>query len=81
METYTLDQIVDLILANKGKWTISTFKINTDRGIFSLGVKAFGKWAQRIECCGIADGVPEQKTQKAFRAEFHKTVTAIVSSL
>lgn len=83
METTTLEQILaDIQAAAKAKkWTCCTYRINTDKGVFSLGVKAYGKWAQRVECCGIADTVPEQKTWRAFNAAFYDSVNSIVRSL
>ena len=83
METTTIDQIfADIQAAAKAKkWVSCTYRINTDKGVFSLGVKAFGKWVQRMECCGITDSIPEQKTWKALKAELHATVNAIVRSL
>lgn len=83
METTTLEQILaDIQAAAKTKkWVCCTYRINTDKGVFSLGVKAYGKWVQRVECCGIVDTVPEHKTWRAFNAAFHDSVNAIVRSL
>lgn len=83
METVTLDQIfADMQAAAKAKrWLSCTYRINTDKGILPLGIKAFGKWVQIVQCCGISDSIPEQKTWKAAKAELHATVNAIVRSL
>lgn len=83
METVTIDHIfADMQSAAKAKkWLNCTYRINTDKGVFSLGIKAFGKWVQIVECCGIADSIPEQKTWRTAKAELHATVNAIVRSL
>ena len=63
----TVDQLADAIIANAktGKWLSATFDVD---GMPAVGVKAFGRWVQRIECCGITTGVAEQRTNKALRA-------------
>ena len=83
MPISTLDQICDHMqtAARNKKWLCCTFRIATPKGEFSLGIKSFGKWVQRIECCGLVDSIPEQKTYKALRAEFIATVNRIVSCL
>jgi hypothetical protein len=82
METTTIEQILaDIRAASKAnKWLFCTYRINTDKGIAPLGVKAFGKWVQRMECWGLCDGVSEQKTWKAFDAEFTRVVNSMVRS-
>ena len=56
--------------AKNHKWLNQTFQMTNpndpDRTI-SVGVKAYGKWVQRIECCGLVDGLPEQTTLKALK--------------
>ena len=83
METTTVEQILaDIVSAKKsGKWLSCTYRINTDKGIFSLGVKCFGLWCQRMEICGMADSVPEQKTIKSFKQAFTDTVDSLVRCL
>lgn len=83
METTTIDQILaDIIAAKKSnKWLSCTYRINTDKGIFSLGVKAYGLWVQRLECCNLCDTIPEQKTIKAFKLEFMNSINSIIRSL
>ena len=83
MNTTTLEKILlDIVAARKAKkWVCCTYRINTDKGIFSLGGKVYGWWAQRIECCGITDTIPEQKTIKAFSKLFFDSVNSIVRSL
>lgn len=39
-----------------------------------ITVKGFGFWIQRIETGGYIDSIPEQKTQKAFKAEIDKHI-------
>ena len=41
-----------------------------------VGVKAFGRWVQRMECNGIRTDVPEQKTIRAFKQH---VIAAVVS--
>lgn len=67
----SIDQVAQAIADNvkTKKWLSCTFQVQTEKGVFSVGVKTFGKWVQRVECCGMADGLPEQKTVKALREE------------
>ena len=68
----TPKDIADAICANAKteKWLSCTFDMETDdpMGAIAVGVKAYGLWVQRIECAGMVDGIPEQRTQKALRA-------------
>jgi hypothetical protein len=82
METTPIFQIVaDIREASKAnKWISCTYQIRTDEGVASLGVKAFGKWVQRMELLGMADGIPEQKTWKAFEGEFNRVLDSMVRS-
>jgi hypothetical protein len=83
METTTIEQIfADIQAAAKAKkWVCCTYRINTDKGVFSLGVKAYGRWVQRMECCGLATTVEEKKTWRAFNTAFHDSVNGLVRSL
>ena len=83
MNTTSLDQIIsDILQARKDKkWLSCTYRINTDNGIFSFGVKAFGLWVQRVECCGLTDSIPEQKTVKAFKEAFTKLFNSMVPKI
>lgn len=44
----------------------------------ALGVKAYGKWVQRVELCGMVDGIPEQKTLKALKEKFADLINNMV---
>jgi hypothetical protein len=72
----TLDQLADTIVANvkTGKWLSATFDVD---GMPGVGVKAYGRWVQRIECCGVTTGVAAQKTNKALRAAVLDELAAI----
>ena len=73
----TLEQLADAIVANAktGKWLSATVAV--DGMPAGVGVKAYGRWVQRIECCGITTGVTEQKTNKALRAAVLDELAAI----
>ena len=84
MKYYTIADIVEAIVANvkTGKWLSCTFPMQGDEGIpISVGVKAYGRWVQRIQLAGMCDGIPEQKTIKALRAEATAMLTSMVVSL
>jgi len=63
------------------KWLNCTVKLQLESGIYSCGIKAFGKWVQRIEVCGLVESIPEQKTNKALAAELTKLLDYIESRL
>jgi hypothetical protein len=46
-----------------------------------VGIKAFGRWVQRLECCGIVSNVPEQKTNKRFAELLDKELEVLFASL
>jgi len=81
-----IEQIADAVVANAktGKWLNCTFELEGP-GYFGhpvrVGIKAYGKWVQRIECCGLVDGVLEQKTLKALKAEVVAALTNMTSKL
>lgn len=81
MNTLTIAQLAQVIADNAktGKWLSCHFQVTHDRGTFGVGVKAFGKWVQRLECCGLCDGVPEQRTIKALKAETEKTLAQLLA--
>lgn len=55
--------------AKTKQWISCTVPVTRNDGqTFSVGVKAFWKWVQRLECVGLCDGQPEQKTIKAMSA-------------
>lgn len=63
------------------QWLSCTFQVSRSQGVFSVGVKAYGKWVQRIECGGVSDGLPEQRTIKALRAESEAMINRILDSV
>ena len=79
----TPKEIADAICANAktGKWLSCTFDMETDdpMGAIAVGIKAYGLWVQRIECAGMVDGIPEQRTQKALRAAVLDLLTRVES--
>lgn len=82
MEQAQTVQAVAQAIADNAKtkqWLSCTFQVQTEKGVFSVGVKAFGKWVQRIECCGFVDGVPEQKTLKALRDESEALISRMLA--
>lgn len=83
MTNYTISEVIDAVAANvkSGKWISCTFPVSTDKGVFSIGVKAFGKWVQRVECVGMADGLSEQKTVKALRSELENLINRMIASV
>ena len=80
--TSTPKDIADAICANAktGKWLSCTFSMKTEyQDTLKVGVKAYGLWVQRIECAGMVDGIPEQRTQKALRAAVLDLLTRMES--
>ena len=79
----TPKEIADAICANAktGKWLSCTFSMETDDPARpqKVGVKAYGLWVQRIECAGMVDGIPAQRTQKALRAAVLDLLTRMES--
>ncbi|MGF6139068.1 hypothetical protein [Pseudomonas laurylsulfatiphila] len=79
-----VQDVADAIAKNvkTGKWLSCTFTINhpndPERTI-SVGVKAYGKWVQRLECCGCVEGIPEQPTQKALKEKVVSLIDAAIS--
>jgi hypothetical protein len=83
MNTTPIDTILDNMIAcaKDKRWHSATYNINTDKGVFALGVKSYGKWVQRVQLCEYTDEVPEQRTYKALREEFIALVNRMVASL
>ena len=82
-ETTTIQQILADIRENgkAGKWTSCTYRINTDKGVYTLGVKAFGKWCQRLELVDMRSDIAGQNTWKAFDSAFIAEVDRMVRCL
>lgn len=81
MNTITPDALADLVVANvkTNKWLSATFDVEGMPA--KVGIKAFGRWVQIIECCGMRSDVPETKTNKALRAGVLEQLGAIKRSL
>lgn len=82
----TIQEIAQAVADNakSGKWLSCTFQLSAPGavgGTVSVGIKAFGKWVQRVECAGLVDGVPEQKTLKALKEKTADLITGMVASL
>lgn len=59
-----INEFAAMVVKNcTGPWTNGTFDVE---GIGPVGIKASGKWIQRMEWCGVRDG-GEFRTQKAMR--------------
>ena len=85
MKTYTVEEIAAAIVANSkagNGWLSCRFPVELPDGTRqSVGIKAFGKWVQRIECCGFVDGLPEQRTQRDLRAKVVEKITHMMGLL
>lgn len=76
-----IEDVVEEVVknANSGKWLSCTFRVEAPDGTeHGLGIKAFGKWVQRVEVCGLVDGLPERKTLKALRASLTDLLTRML---
>lgn len=72
----TKQELAELVLANasKGKWLSCTVDVEGR----SVGVKAFGKWVQRLECNGIRATVEECKTLKDFKPKVLSAIEGVM---
>ena len=80
----TPEALADLVCKNakSGKWLSATYSVKAaNRAPVAVGIKAHGLWVQRIECCGLVDGVPGQKTQKALKAQLVDLLTRMIDAL
>lgn len=66
----TLDEFIKIVVSNAKtrKWLNCTTTVQHEGVAYSIGIKAFGLWVQRIQINGLMSDVSEQKTQKAFTA-------------
>lgn len=62
-----------------GRWLSGTFTIESEGQPVAVGVKAFGRWVQRIECRGMVDGVPEQKTLRDLKSKTADMIHAMLA--
>jgi hypothetical protein len=72
----TKEDFISIILKNvkSGQWINGTFQVENSK----VGIKCFGLWVQRIQIDEKPwDSIPEQKTQKALRAELEKQLAEI----
>jgi hypothetical protein len=78
-----IDQFADAVIATlkTGKWASFTECVETSRGSFHIGVKAYGKWVQILQIGNMRDGIPETKTWKAFRIGLIDHINRMVSVL
>lgn len=78
----TIQEVVDTVVANAktGEWLNCTFHVvGWPTGI---GIKAYGNWVQRVECCGVVGGTPMGiKTRKAFRESLTQQLQSIARTL
>lgn len=70
----TIDQLCEAVAENvKTKsWYNQRLFIEHDGHTYAVGIKAFGKWVQRIETNGRVGGVEETKTIKALKENLRK---------
>jgi hypothetical protein len=61
MNTETFIKLVTDNIKTK-QWLNGTFTVNGA----DVGIKAYGKWVQRLTVNGVTDGISEQKTNKAL---------------
>ena len=76
-----IDKFINLIVSNAKtkKWLSCTEIVQLESGeLATIGVKAYGRWVQRIECNGMRGNTGmDYKTVKAFR----EAVTGEVTNL
>ena len=70
MTTMTLPEFTKMVTdnANTNRWLNCTTPVQHEGSTYSIGIKAFGLWVQRMEVNGLRSDVSEQKTKKAFSA-------------
>ena len=76
----TIETIVKAVSDNakSGKWLSCTFTVQHEGEAVAIGVKSYGKWVQRIECRGMVDGIPEQKTLRDLKAKTIDLINAML---
>ena len=72
----TKQEFIDTIVNNHrtGHWLNATFDVEGRK----IGVKAYGKWIQRLEHNGRSDGTVEARTVKAFRSDVEELYEGII---
>lgn len=80
---YTVEQVAQAIADNAktGKWLSCHFQVKTEKGVIPIGVKAFGKWVQRIEVFGIVGSVEEKRTLRDLKAETIIMLECLIASV
>lgn len=85
-QTVTVEQIAQAVADNAktGKWLSCTFQLAHPQavgGAVPIGLKAYGKWVQVMQCYTVRDGIPEQKTLKALKAAVIEHINGMLYSL
>lgn len=83
--THTVESLAAVIVDNaRGgapRWLSATFDVRYGGEFFKVGVKSYGKWVQRIECCGVTASVPEVRTLTALTAAVRTELTGVLSAV
>lgn len=77
-----VEQFVNQVTNNAKtkQWLSCTESVErADGQCFAVGIKAYGKWVQRIECGSYVDGIAEQKTIKALKEQLTALVTQLLN--
>ena len=71
-----LYQFTKMICDNykSNKWLSGYYDVEISGVTYSIGIKAYGKWVQRLECNGKITSVEECKTLKAFSAAIESEI-------
>lgn len=77
----TVDEFVKMVVSNAKtkRWINCTMPVEYGSRVYSVGIKAFGLWVQRVEANGLVGGVNEHKTQKGLTAELTATLTSMLA--
>lgn len=72
MSILSKENFINNIITNaKAKtWINSSFDVqlgNAEKQTVNIGVKAFGRWIQRLQVNGLYESITEQKTNKALK--------------
>lgn len=72
----TKQEFVELLLANvrTNKWLSCTVDVEGRK----VGVKAYRRWVQRLECCGITATVNECRTQREFSKQILQELEGVM---
>lgn len=85
MQNKTIDTLTACIVDNaRGgalRWLSATFLVDYKGQCFAVGVKAYGKWVQRIECCGITSSTVEVRTLRDFEDRVRTELSGVLSAV